>query len=262
MHTQWVIGPGRSAVARCRLFCFPHAGGSASFFAPWVSMASNAIEVCPVELPGRGSRIREEAFHELAPMVDALVTELRPWLQLPFAFFGHSMGALIAYELSRELAGRAAQTPVSIYVSGNAAPHIPQRETPVHGLEDDAFVRELRRLGGTPDAVLENRELLALLLPVLRSDFAVCETYCHQNGSPLACPIVAFGGLSDRFISAEALKAWAGHTSASFCCHLMPGGHFYLMQHMQAVLSLVEEHVTMQKPGVHVCRNTSSETEG
>jgi medium-chain acyl-[acyl-carrier-protein] hydrolase len=245
MHTQWVMGSGRNSPGRCRLFCFPHAGGSASFFAPWMSKTPNGIEVCPVELPGRGSRIRENAFRELPPMIDALARGLHPWLRPPFAFFGHSMGALIAYELARELAGCNAPMPVSLIVSGNAAPHIPLREAPVHALPDDAFVGELKRLGGTPDAVLENRELLELMLPVLRSDFAVCETYRHHAGARLHCPILAFGGRSDHFIPAQAIEAWAAHTASSFRCQLMDGGHFYLMQNMDTVLRLVEEHVEM-----------------
>lgn len=180
-------------------------------------------------------------------MVSALCDAVLPCLDRPYALFGSSMGALIAYELARRLADLTPRPPALVCVSGNAAPHVPMRAAALHRLPDDAFLSELRQLGGTPEEFFGNRELLALLLPMLRSDFAVCETYRHVERPPLGCPILAFGGTSDRYIPSQHIEEWSMHTASRFSCHMLPGDHFFLAQHMDEVLRMVSgqlNHVT------------------
>lgn len=206
-------------------------------------MAPAALEICPVELPGRGARLCEEPFRTIVPMVTAIESGLRPLMDRPFGLFGNSMGALIAFELARRLVRSGGPRPAFVSVAANAAPHIPLRGRPMHDLPEEEFLRELRAMGGTPVEVFADRELLAIVLPALRADLAVCETYQHEIGPPLSCSILAFGGESDPFIPPHQIEAWSLHTVSSFACTMLPGGHFFLMHNMAAVLRLIVEHV-------------------
>ena len=176
-------------------------------------------------------------------MVAALGDAVLPYLDRPYALFGSSMGALIAYELARRLADMTPRLPALVCVSGNAAPHVSVRATALHDLPDEGFLTELRQLGGTPDEFFCNRELLALLLPMLRSDFTVCETYRHADGPPLVCPILALGGTGDRFIPSRNIEEWSMHTASRFSCRMLPGDHFFLAHHMEEVLCMVNEQL-------------------
>lgn len=170
----------------------------------------------------------------LLPSVDALVAALAAELPvdlgdgLPFAFFGHSLGGLVAYELTRTLRRENRPQPIHLFVSAHLAPHQPPREDPIHALPGPEFRHELRRLNGTPEAVLEHPELMELLEPLLRADFAANETYAHRPGPPLDCPITAFGGHADEDVTPADLEQWAEHTRARFQFHVYPGDHFYL----------------------------------
>jgi medium-chain acyl-[acyl-carrier-protein] hydrolase len=186
------------------------------------------VEVCPVQLPGRETRFREPAFTELAPLVEALAGSLRPYLDRPFAFFGHSMGALLAFELARRLQRDHGPQPVRLVVSGCGAPQTRTSHTAIHALPAAEFREELRRLNGTPAAVLDNDELMDLVLPTLRADFSLCETYAHAAGPPLACPITALGGLGDDTVSRQELDAWREQTTGPFRLRMLPGDHFFL----------------------------------
>jgi medium-chain acyl-[acyl-carrier-protein] hydrolase len=167
-----------------------------------------------------------------------LAEGLRPYLDLPFAFFGHSMGALIAFELARHLARRQARGPMHLFVSGRAAPQLPDEGPPIHHREYEAFVEELRHLNGTPAEVLQNPELLELLLPRLRADFALCETYRCPAGPPLRCPLTAFGGLEDD-VTREELRAWESQTVGPFTLQLFPGDHFFLHRSRQGLVEAI-----------------------
>jgi medium-chain acyl-[acyl-carrier-protein] hydrolase len=146
----------------------------------------------------------------------------------PFAFFGHSLGALMSFELARYLRRCYRLTPVHLFVSAHKAPQIPSRDRPIHALPDAEFVEELRQLNGMSKQVLESPELMQILLPILQADFTVCETYVYEDDSPLDCPISALGGLQDEYVSQESLEAWREHTCATFSLHMFPGDHFYL----------------------------------
>ena len=224
----WVTCPKLNPQASLRLFCFPYAGGSALSFRNWPDLLPATIEVCPIELPGRGMRLKEAPFTQLAPLVEEIVQSLLPYLDKPFAFFGHSMGGLTSFEVARLLRRTYARNPAHLFVSGRRAPQIPDSDSPIHTLPDAEFLKELHRLNGTPEEVLANEELMQLLLPTLRADFAALETYTYQPESPLSRPITAFGGLQDPDVSCDMLEAWQEQTSATFSLQMFLGDHFFI----------------------------------
>lgn len=224
----WVTRPKPNPHAKLRLFCFPYGGGGARTFFRWPDNLSPFIEVCPIELPGRGDRLLEPPFTRLEPLLQELSDILLPYLDRPFTFFGHSMGGLVSFELTRLLRREHGLMPLHLFVSGRRAPQLPDPDLPIHTLPESEFLQELRLYNGTPESVLENAELMKLFLPVLRADFAVIETYVYKPEPPLSCPITAFGGLEDRKVSFDALEAWRKQTSATFCHKMFPGDHFFL----------------------------------
>ncbi|HET6694524.1 MAG TPA: alpha/beta fold hydrolase [Pedococcus sp.] len=219
-----------------RLFCFPHAGAGASAYGSWAgALASAGVDVCPVQLPGRENRFREPRHHRLEPLLEALVSALQRHLDRPYALFGHSLGALLAYELARFLSG-VGVGPDRLLVSGRIAPQLSDPRPPMHGLPDAELVARLRELGGIPDAVLESPELLALQLPTLRADLAVNETYRHVPGPPLDLPVTAFGGDRDPKVAVAELHAWRRTTRAGFRASLLPGDHFFVARNRDLLL--------------------------
>jgi medium-chain acyl-[acyl-carrier-protein] hydrolase len=224
---SWIAFRKPNPQARLRLFCFPYAGMGASIFRTWPDGLPAEVEVCPVEFPGRGTRLMETPFTQLLPLVQALTQALAPLLDKPFAFFGHSLGALVGFELARQLRRQSGVQPVRLFVSAARAPQIPHRDRPIHALPEGEFLAELRRLNGIPGKVLEEVELMEIMLPVLRADFAVYETYVYSTEPPLNCPISTFGGLQDHRVSRGDLEAWRDQTSVSFSLRMFPGDHFF-----------------------------------
>lgn len=214
--------------ASLRLFCFPYAGGDAQVYRAWPRQLPPSIEVLAARLPGRGLRIKEAPFRDLTPMVAAVASAITPYLDRPFAFFGHSMGALIGFELTRLLDERGDRGPAHLFVSGRRAPQIPNDRPDTYDLPDDEFIKYLRSLKGTPAEVFDHPELLELMLPLLRADFSVVETYQYRTGPDLGCPVTAFGGESDEEVSVDEIKAWGEQTSGRFDARIMPGDHFFL----------------------------------
>jgi surfactin synthase thioesterase subunit len=184
--------------------------------------------VCPVQLPGREGRLSELALKRMGDLVPAAARALLPYLGQPFAFFGHSMGALVAFELARHVRAEHGLLPQHLFVSGHGAPHARERATAMHALSDREFTEKLREMQGTPEEVLQHEELRQLIMPVLRADFELCETYRYEPGQPLACPISALGGLQDPYVAREALEQWRRHTLARFEARTFPGDHFFL----------------------------------
>lgn len=240
----WVTCPKPNPQTRLRLFCFPYAGSGASIFRTWSNNLPAEIEVRPVQLPGRESRLAEPPFTRLSPLVQTLTYVLRPYLNMPFAFFGHSMGALISFELARHLRRQHGLGPGYLFVSGSRAPQIPDPDPPIHQLPESAFMEELRGLHGTLEPILQNAELMQLLLPVLRADFAVCETYVYVTEDPLACPISAFGGLQDCEVSCNDLAAWRDQTYSFFTLRMLPGDHFFLHSAQAPLLQAISRDLT------------------
>jgi medium-chain acyl-[acyl-carrier-protein] hydrolase len=240
MDTEmWVKDQPTNREARMRLFCFPYSGASSSLYSKWKSAFPKEIAVLPVELPGRGMRFTEQPFTRIEPLVGAIAMALMPLLGRPFALFGHSMGALAAFELARYLQRNHGIHPAHLFVSGHGAPHLPDNGEHVHDLSDDELVAKLREMNGTPEEVLAHPELRELLLPVLRADFSVCETYHYQVGEPLKCPISALGGLMDPYVDRDALNAWSFHTRSSFFMHTFSGDHFFLQSEESYVLQII-----------------------
>jgi medium-chain acyl-[acyl-carrier-protein] hydrolase len=237
---QWP-NPG----ARLRVFCFPFAGGGPSAFKTWMDEFPSAIraeaELCAIQLPGRENRLKEPSFDRLSPLLDALAPVIRRYSGTPFAFVGHSMGALVSFELARKLRRQGFEGPIHMVVSGHRAPQLPDRQPPIHGSPDDEVIAQLRNLGGTPEAVLQNPELMELLLPVLRADFAVCESYVYANEEPLDCSITALGGNDDGRVSREELLAWRAQTRNSFSMHQFPGNHFFIQTAQMLVLRVLAQ---------------------
>jgi medium-chain acyl-[acyl-carrier-protein] hydrolase len=234
---DWLHWPRPRDQARHRLFCFHYAGGGPAIFFPWLERLPEAIDLSAINLPGRGARLFEAPLAGVGPVIQALIPHLTPHLDRPFAFFGHSMGALLAFELARELRRRKGPSPVHLFLSAHRAPQLPPESEPIHTLDDQAFKEELRQLNGTPPSVLENDELMQLLLPALRADFATCETYTYEPAPPLDIPITAFGGTEDPDVSEEALSAWRLQTTRSFSLRRLPGDHFFIHQMSDQVIA-------------------------
>jgi medium-chain acyl-[acyl-carrier-protein] hydrolase len=174
----------------------------------------------------------------MAAIVDALVPALLPHMDRPFAFFGHSMGSVVAYEVARDLVRRGAPTPEHLFVSGRRPPSMVAPDPPMHVLPDREFVAEInRRYGGIPDAILRDPELMALFLPCLRADVTALETHQYQPSEPLHCPVSALGGAHDRLTPYEHLDAWRAETTAAFSVRAFPGDHFYLVQQRDSLLA-------------------------
>ncbi|MBP2687190.1 MAG: gramicidin dehydrogenase [Deltaproteobacteria bacterium] len=240
----WLVRFRPNPSAALRLFCFPYAGVGASIFSPWVHRLHSKIEMVGVQLPGREGRIREEPFDRLSRIVPEAARFIRNDLDRPYAIFGHSLGALIGFEVARCLRREGAPDPVHLFLSARRAPPRPDPLPEIHGLPDAEFLEEIqRRWDGIPSAVLREAELLQLLLPALRADVAVLETYTHLQGEPLDCPISVFGGENDRNIGREDLLGWRGHTRGDFRLRLLPGGHFFIRTQQQALLEAMSDDI-------------------
>jgi medium-chain acyl-[acyl-carrier-protein] hydrolase len=214
--------------ARVRLFCLPYAGGGATIFRSWSARLPATVEVVGVELPGRGALLHAAPFVRIADVVEEAVRTLQGDDDLPFALFGHSLGAIITFEMARQLRREGRRGPEILFVSAARAPHTVVRRKQLHDLADDALIAELRHLNGTPPAVLEDRDLIRLLLPRLRADFEMLETYRYTSEPPLSCAIAAFGGREDALVRPEHLAEWRQHASSGTTVDLFDGDHFFL----------------------------------
>ena len=225
---------------RLRLFCFPYAGGSALLFRDWHEELPISVEVYPVQFPGRGNRLRERPFTNLLDLVEAAASELIPYFDKPFAFFGHSMGAFISFELTRLLRRVNGPLPCHLFVSGARAPQIPDPHPPSYNLPDREFVQRLKEMNGTPAEVFANPELLQIVLPLMRADLSICQTYVYSPEPPLDISVTAYGGLDDEDVSRKYLELWLLQTNGPFRLRMLPGDHFFLSkarQHLFEVLN-------------------------
>jgi surfactin synthase thioesterase subunit len=247
MKSNWLVRHVPRPEATVRLFCVPYAGGGASAYRPWAQALPANIEVAAIQAPGREGRLREPPIASIAGLVEALLPHLEPALDRPFAFFGHSMGAVLATEVTRALAEKGGPLPGHLYVSARRPPHLTGTDSPLRGLSDEAFVAEVqRRYGGIPPEVLQERELMELLLPCLRADMTALETHAPPPRAPLPCPISAFGGDADALTSRAELEAWKGETTGPFRVRVFGGGHFYLVAHRAAILADIVSTVTVR----------------
>lgn len=209
------------------LICFPYAGGNAHVFRPLVAMLGDRAAVYGIQLPGRGMRLSEPPLTDMAEIVEALDGELAHLVEGPYALFGTSMGALVAFEWARSLRRSGARLPQCLMAVAARPPHLADPGLRIHRLPTAEFERALQRYGGTPEAVLAEPELMELMVPMLRADFTVVETYEHTAEPPLEVPIVALGGRDDRVVRPAELAGWARHTSGAYRELLFAGDHFF-----------------------------------
>ena len=225
----WLSSRSPDSSARIRLFCLPHAGAGASAYNIWKRFLPAFIEVCPIRIPGRETRLSEASCTDSVTLTDSITLGLSGHLDKPYAIFGHSMGALLALDLAQNMRARGLRQPSHLFVSGRNATHVPMKHGSIHKMEDEDFLAALSiRYGGLPQEILDTPELLELYLPILRADLTLLETHHYQPLGPLACPISAFCGKDDANVSRDGLEAWREHTSASFETRWFDGGHFYL----------------------------------
>ncbi|MFN0222605.1 thioesterase II family protein [Paenibacillus sp. KR2-11] len=243
-NKEWIVRTPSAKQPALRLFALPYAGGAASIYREWAKMLPQGVELCAIQLPGRESRLFDTPYTSIHPLTDKLCEVIQPLLDVPYALFGHSMGALIAFEAARKLQA-AGKPPLHLFVSAQSAPHRRQvPEEPRHLLPDDRFIDKLRTMEYTPEEVLRNHELMQLLLPMLRADFGVCDTYAYTPGEKLRCPVSAYGGLEDKGVGQELVAAWGECTEGLFTMRMVPGGHFFI--HPERELLTADIAATLQ----------------
>ncbi|MEW6733887.1 MAG: beta-ketoacyl synthase N-terminal-like domain-containing protein [Acidobacteriota bacterium] len=244
---SWITHRVVNPHADIRLFCFSYAGGSAVSFRDWHSELPAFLEVCPIQLPGRGGRLQKPVFKRVAPLVKELARVLMPYLDIPFAFFGHSLGALISFELVRQLRRLGVTLPTHLFVSSRSAPQLPDENPPVHRLTDQELIEELSRYRGLPVEVLKEPDLLKIMLPTLRADFEIIDTYVYAHEESLTCPIIALGGQQDDNVKEHQLDAWRDQTSSTFSLQMFSGDHFYWQQEPKPLLQLISQKLEQDR---------------
>jgi medium-chain acyl-[acyl-carrier-protein] hydrolase len=246
--SPWLEDKQLNPAAKLRLFCFPYAGGGTLLFQHWARSLPYTVDVCPIQLPGRGKRWHEPPYTGLLPLVRAIAQGLLPYLDRPFAFYGHSMGAMISFELARLLRREGKPQPVHLFVSSSDAPHVGSAVQPIYDLPEPELMDELRRLNGTPKAAFEHPELMQLLLPLIRADFAVCQTYVYSDEPPLDCTISVFGGTQDPDVSRDSLVQWRRQTTSAFSLQMLEGDHFFLHTARQQFLHILSQELQLCTP--------------
>ncbi|MFJ8810861.1 thioesterase II family protein [Streptomyces sp. NPDC102490] len=239
---NWVRRFHPAEDAPARLVCFPHAGGSASYYFPVSRALSPAVDVAAVQYPGRQDRRREACVDDVRRMADLVAAELAPWCDRPLAFFGHSLGATLAFEVALRLEERGTRL-LTLFASGRRAPSRHREREFTHLQDDERLLATIKRMGGTDTAVLADDEVLRMALPAIRADYKAAETYRFRPGPPLSCPVLVLNGRTDPEVTAEEADGWREHTSAEAEFTWFTGGHFYLNEQAPKVISLIRERV-------------------
>jgi surfactin synthase thioesterase subunit len=239
----WIRRYHPSPDSRVRLVCFPHAGGSASFYFPVSAALTPGVEVHAVQYPGRQDRRAEQPVESISALADAVTEVVRPLTDRPLAFFGHSLGAILGYEVALRLEAAGAPPLVRFFASGRRAPSRYRPET-VSDRDDQAILAELRLLSGTNGDVLGDPELVQMILPAVRSDFLAIERYRHTSGQRLSCPVVSLIGDVDPRVDEDEARAWAAHTTGGYRLRVFPGGHFYLVDQAASVIQEVSTELS------------------
>jgi len=248
MRTPWLINSKPNRRASVRLFCFPYAGGGDSIFHSWQQSLPDTIEVCPVQLPGRNSRLTEPPCKEMSQLIRLAGQALAPYLDMPFALFGHSMGALISFEIARYTRREYNAQPVHLFASGHRSPQT--RNDPIDlKLSDSILPEMLLRHDGTPREALEDPEFVELVLPILRADLALCKSYIYSPEAPFDFPITAFGGLDDHAVPRQRIEGWREHTTGLFTLRMLPGDHFFLNTSRLPLLEAISKELEQDMRG-------------
>lgn len=225
--------------AALKLYCFPYAGASSNVFRGWRHAVPAEVELCGIQLPGRAQLLERPPLRRLHDLVRELGPALARTLDRPFALVGHSLGAIVAFEVARWLRSRREKMPECLFVSGHRAPQCPDVAPQLHRLSDRGFLARLVELNGMPQEIVQNTELLTCILPVLRADFEMAETYVYADGAPLPCPIVAFGGSDDPETADGKLEAWREQTTGECSVHVLDGDHFFIRSSERVFFSLL-----------------------
>lgn len=239
----WFLRPIRREHAELRLYCLPYAGGTPNAFRSWARGLPDSVEVVGVRLPGRDSRLRERAFDRWPPLLEAVEDVLRPHLDRPYMFFGHSFGARVVFELTRRFEAHGLPLPRRLFVSGCRAPHIPPPDPELHIVPRDEFFERVRRMKGTPAEVLENRPLMEMLEPTLRADMGLHNQPWDDPGK-VPVPLSALSGTGDEIDPPDTMRDWGRYTSSSFAFHPFSGDHFFLHGQEHEVLDTISRYVT------------------
>jgi len=246
---SWFVCTQANPRSETRLFLFPYAGGGPAVFGKWFAELPNLVEKWVVHYPGRGSRNHEPPINSIPMLVGALSQAIQPLLGRPFVFFGHSLGALVAYELAQHLRRSGLPQPRILFVSASGAPHLCDSHPSMHTLSDSEFLKSLQKLNGIPSELSHQSDVIQLLLPILRADFEAIESYHYgPNEQPLGYPIVAFGGLDDPRVSSERLEGWASYTDSSFKSQYFPGDHFFINTSRESIMASINAEIKTLSP--------------
>jgi medium-chain acyl-[acyl-carrier-protein] hydrolase len=241
MNNKWFVIPKPNINAELKLICFPYAGGSASTFLPWAKMLPSNVELIIIQAPGRGVRMGERAYSDMEALIKDLIEFTPNILNKPYILFGHSLGSRIAFELVNQLKILNCALPEHFIASGSRGPQDKSKKAPIYNLPRDEFIEELKILNGTPHAILENRELMELFLPLLKADFEVADKYCYTGEVRFDCPVSVLGGEDDVDISLANLNGWGCFFTTKADVHMLPGNHFFIDSHPELVIEKVNK---------------------
>jgi medium-chain acyl-[acyl-carrier-protein] hydrolase len=245
-----IICPKRRPNAGQRLFCFPHAGVGPSVFRGWADEMLADSEVCLIQLPGREGRLRETPFSSIVDLMPALIEDMLPLLDQPFAFYGHSLGATVAFECAQNLRRTHRLLPTHLFAGASPAPQLPWNHSPMRSLPESEFLSEMeRRYGALPREVISDAEMRALVLPILRADITMIEKHTHSPEAPLDCNITVFGGLQDHMVKRSELEAWREQTSGRFRLQMFDGNHLFLKSHKDQILLSIAGEMNLSSEG-------------
>ena len=239
--SNWYLEHKRNPSSVLRLFCFHHSGGGASAYFPWIEQLSPHIELIAIQLPGRENRFTEPLINNLNDITAHLAEGFRYYIDKPFFVFGHSLGALLSFEFIKAIHERYAVSPLHMIVSATKAPHLPFRVKQLSKLDDTCLKEELKIYNGIDERILHNDELLDLFLPIIRSDFSICENYRYIDSKPFPFDILALAGTNDPTVNDEELLGWSAYTSGKFNPVFFPGGHFFIKEHQKSILQMINQ---------------------
>ncbi|KGJ86793.1 thioesterase II family protein [Colwellia psychrerythraea] len=250
VNNKWFVRPNPNPTADLRLICFPYAGGSSTTYLSWVKELPKNVELVIIQTPGRGSRMCEVPYSDMDTLVGDLVKIIPQLLNKPYILFGHSLGSRVAFELMSQLKMLNHPPPIHFIASGSRGPQYLSNNEPIYHLKDEEFINEIRGLNGTPPAVLDNKELMDLFLPMLKADFEIADKYCYNKNETFNCPISVLGGEDDFDITYSKLSGWGEHFTHDAEIHMFVGNHFFIDSNKEGVLKKVNNIIALCLVGI------------